>query len=78
MKRGVLRWPFFETNQELECQSFQWVDQAQREKINLCGELQFKKTDFSEKVEQEIANKLKNYEESVAMKQIEQDNSEFS
>ena len=57
-----------ETNRDIESQRLelyeanQWADHAQREKMNLC-----------EKVAQEIANQLKNYEESVAKKQIEPD-----
>ena len=46
---------------------------ADVEKINLCGKLECK-TDFIKKVTKEVAEKLKNYEEFVAKKQIESDN----
>ena len=57
---------FYETNQELESQRLvlyhanQWADdQAQREKMKLCGELEMK-IDSSKRIMQEIAEKLKN------------------
>ena len=72
---------FYETNRELESQRLelyqanQWADQAQRENINLCGEVEMQNRFFQ--VAQEIANKLRDYEELVAKKQIEQDNQEL-
>ena len=66
------------THRELESQRLQphqtnqWADQAQREKISLRGELE-----YSTRVAREVAKKLKNYEEFVAKKQIEQDKQEL-
>ena len=57
-----------ETNRQLESprlelnQANRWADQAKRERISLHGELELS-------VEQEIAKKLRNYEESVAKRQ---------
>ena len=68
----------FETNRELESQRLelyqanQWADQAQGEKMNVGVKLKMRNRLFQE-VAQEIANKLRNYEESVAKKQIETD-----
>ena len=45
-----------------------------KERRLICAENWKRKTDYSERVAQEIAKKLKNYEESVAKKQIEPDN----
>ena len=63
-----------EINQEFESQRLQlqqanqWADHAQREKISLCGELEMRNRLFK---------KLKNWEEFVAKKQIEQDMQEM-
>ena len=58
------------------CQANQWADQAQREKINLCGELEMRNRLFQEN-HAKNDNKLRNYEESVAKKQIEPDKQEL-
>ena len=57
-------------------QANQVADQPQREKISLCGELEMINRLFK-KIAQELARQLKNNEEFVAKKQIEQDNLEF-
>ena len=70
---------FHEINQKFESQRLQlhqanqWADQAQRDKISLYGELELRNRLTSKKIMQEIAKKLKNCEEFVAKKQIEQD-----
>ena len=51
-----------------------WADQAQREKHEFMWRIGNEKIDYSKKVVQDIAKALKNYEESVAKKQIEPDN----
>ena len=48
-----------------------------QEKRSICAENWKWETDSSKKVAQEIANKLRNFEESVAKKQIEPDNWEL-
>ena len=69
----------YETIRELESQRLElyqaneWADQAQREKMNLCGEIGNEKQTLPGK-SQEIAKNLGNYEESVAKKQIELNN----
>ena len=53
-KREVVMWPFMKTNRELESQrlelhqAHQWTDQAQGERINLCGEMEMRSRLFQE------------------------------
>ena len=69
---------FHEINDGFESQRFQvhqasrWADQAQRDKICLCGELELRRS-FSKKIMQQIVKKLKNWEGFVAKKLTEQD-----
>ena len=66
----------YETNRELESQKLelsqanQWADQAQREKVFFSWRIGNEKRTL----ERKSRKKLRNYEESVAKKQIEQDN----
>ena len=75
---------FQEIDQEFESQRFQlhqanrWADQAQRDKkkISLYGDWNWE-MDSSKKIMQEIAKKLKNWEEFAAKNHIEQDKQEL-
>ena len=61
-------------SQRLELyQANQWADQAQREKINLCGELEMRHRLFQESRARDCQDIDRNYEGSVAKKQIEPD-----
>ena len=45
-----------------------WADQAQRERMSLCGELGVEKSTSIRKAAQEVAKKLKNYENAAIEK----------
>ena len=68
----------FEINREFGIQRLQlqqanqWADQVHRDKMSLYGDLEMRNRFFREKIKQKIANNLKNWEEFVAKKQIEQ------